>query len=41
MGVQTTSGLVITPNAADGGEVEYFRISAITGGTLDKTDGSP
>ena len=37
--MQTTSGLVITPNAADGAEVTHFRITNITSGTLFKTDG--
>lgn len=37
---QTSSGLVITRNAADNGEVTHFRISAITNGTLFKNDGT-
>ena len=37
--MQTTSGLVITPNAADGAEVTHFRITNIANGTLFKTDG--
>jgi hypothetical protein len=36
---QTTSGLVITRNAADGAEVTNFKITNITGGTLYKHDG--
>jgi hypothetical protein len=39
-GVQSTSGLVISRNAADGAEVTHFKITAITGGTLYKADGS-
>src|SRR5205814_109634 len=31
---QTTSGLVITRNAADGAEVTNFKITSISGGTL-------
>jgi hypothetical protein len=37
---QTTSGLVITKNALDGAEVTHFKITAITGGTLFKNDGT-
>ena len=37
---QTSSGLVITRNAVDNGEVTHFRISAITNGTLFKNDGT-
>ncbi|MFZ5825259.1 MAG: tandem-95 repeat protein [Bacillota bacterium] len=37
---QSTSGLVITRNAADGAEVTHFQISAITGGTLYQNNGS-
>ena len=36
---QTTSGLVITPNAADTPFVSYFQITDITGGTLYLGDG--
>jgi sugar lactone lactonase YvrE len=36
---QTASGLVITPNAADGPEVTHFKITGITGGTLYLSDG--
>jgi len=36
---QTTSGLVITRNAADGPEVTNFKITGITNGTLFKNDG--
>jgi len=37
---QTTSGLVITPSASDGGEVTFFKITNITNGTLFQNDGS-
>ena len=37
---QTTSGLVISRNAADGAEVTHFKITAISGGTLYQSDGS-
>ncbi|HKQ99532.1 MAG TPA: Calx-beta domain-containing protein [Pyrinomonadaceae bacterium] len=37
---QSTSGLVITRNAADGAEVTHFRITGITGGTLFKNNGT-
>jgi Calx-beta domain-containing protein/cadherin-like protein/Big-like domain-containing protein/uncharacterized protein DUF4214 len=36
---QTTSGLVITRNAADGAEIQNFKITNITGGTLFKNNG--
>jgi hypothetical protein len=36
---QTTSGLVIAPNAADTAFVNYFQITNITGGTLYLSDG--
>jgi VCBS repeat-containing protein len=36
---QTTSGLVITRNAADGAEVTHFKITGIVGGTLFLNDG--
>lgn len=36
---QTTSGLVISRNAADGGEVTHFRITGISQGTLYLADG--
>ena len=37
---QTTSGLVISRNAADGAEVTHFKITGITSGTLYKNDGT-
>ena len=37
---QTTSGLVITPNAADTAFVTNFQITGITGGTLFLNDGT-
>jgi len=37
---QTTSGLVITRNAADGAEVTHFQITGITGGTLFQNNGT-
>ncbi len=37
---QTTSGLVISRNAADGAEVTHFKITGITGGTLYQNDGT-
>jgi hypothetical protein len=37
---QTTSGLVISRNAADGAEVTHFQITNITNGTLFKNDGT-
>ena len=36
---QTSSGLVISRNAADGAEVTHFKITSITNGTLFKNDG--
>ncbi|MBF0141984.1 MAG: FecR domain-containing protein [Magnetococcales bacterium] len=36
---QTTTGLVLTRNSADGNEVTQFKISGITNGTLYKNDG--
>ncbi len=36
---QSTSGLVITRNAADGAEVGWFKITGITNGTLYQNDG--
>ena len=36
---QTTSGLVISRNAVDGGEVAYFEVSHIQNGTLYLNDG--
>jgi hypothetical protein len=36
---QTTSGLVISRNPADGAEITDFKITAITGGALFKNDG--
>ena len=36
---QSTSGLVISRNAADGAEVTHFKITGITNGTLYKNDG--
>jgi hypothetical protein len=38
--VQTTSGLVINKNPADGSEVAFFKITNITGGTLFQFDGT-
>ena len=38
--VQTTSGLVISRNAVDGGEVTHFKITSITGGTLFQNNGT-
>src|SRR6185436_16632523 len=37
---QSASGLVISRNAADGIEVTHFKITAISGGTLYKNDGT-
>jgi len=37
---QTTSGLVITPNAVDGAEITHFEISNIQNGILYKADGT-
>jgi VCBS repeat-containing protein len=37
---QTTSGLVISPNAADGNSVSHFKISGISHGRLFHTDGT-
>ena len=37
---QTTSGLVISRNPADGAEVTHFKITNITGGTLFKNNGT-
>jgi Big-like domain-containing protein len=37
---QTSSGLVVTRNAVDNGEITHFRISAITNGTLFKNNGA-
>ncbi len=37
--VQTTSGLVVSRNVADGNEVTHFRISNISGGALFLDDG--
>ncbi|MGE5703555.1 MAG: Ig-like domain-containing protein, partial [Clostridia bacterium] len=37
--IQSTTGLVITANTADGSSVTHFKISGITGGTLYKHDG--
>ncbi|MDB5303423.1 MAG: uncharacterized protein JWM97_972, partial [Phycisphaerales bacterium] len=36
---QTSSGLVITPNAADAGVVVFFQITGITNGTLFQSNG--
>jgi CSLREA domain-containing protein len=36
---QTTSGLVISRNPADGAEVTHFKITGVTGGLLFKNDG--
>ena len=38
--VKSTSGLVISRNAADGAEVTHFRITNITGGSLFQNDGT-
>jgi hypothetical protein len=38
-GEQSSSGLVITPNSADGAEVSHFRIANIVGGRLFLNDG--
>ncbi|MDY3555463.1 Ig-like domain-containing protein, partial [Gemmata sp. JC717] len=38
-GVQTTGGLVISRNGADGSEVSHFKITGITNGTLFLSDG--
>jgi hypothetical protein len=35
----TTSGLVISRNPGDGAEVTHFKITAVSGGTLFKSDG--
>jgi VCBS repeat-containing protein len=37
---QTTSGLVISRNSADGAEVTHFKITGITNGTLYQNDGT-
>lgn len=37
---QTSSGLVVTRNAVDNGEITHFRISAITNGALFKNNGT-
>src|SRR6185503_4925751 len=37
---QTTSGLVISRNAADGAEVTHFKITNIQNGTLFQNDGT-
>ena len=37
---KTSSGLVISRNAADGTEVTHFKITSINGGTLFKNDGT-
>ena len=37
---QTTTGLVISRNVADGAEVTHFKITGITNGTLYKNDGT-
>ena len=38
--VQTTAGLVLARNAADGAEVTHFRVTGIAGGTLFQSDGT-
>jgi hypothetical protein len=38
--VQSSTGLVISRNPADGNEVTHFKISGITGGTLFQNDGA-
>jgi hypothetical protein len=40
MNTQTTSGLVITRNAADGNEITNFKITNILNGTLFQNDGT-
>ena len=37
---QSTSGLVVTHNAADGAEVGFVKITGITNGTLFQNDGT-
>ena len=37
---QSTSGLVLTPNAADGGTVTHFKITGIAGGTIYQNNGT-
>jgi hypothetical protein len=37
---QTSSGLVVTKNSADGAEVTHFQITHITGGTLFQNNGT-
>ena len=37
---QTTSGLVLSVNPADGAEVTHFKITGITNGTLFQTNGT-
>ncbi|MGE5362661.1 MAG: LamG-like jellyroll fold domain-containing protein [Bacteroidota bacterium] len=37
--VQTTSGLVVTRNAADGAEVSHFKVTGVTNGKLYLNDG--
>ena len=37
---QSASGLVITPNLADGASVTHFKITGISGGTLYQNDGA-
>lgn len=37
---QTTTGLGLTPNAADGAEVTHYKITAITNGSLYQADGT-
>ncbi|MFZ2855147.1 MAG: DUF4214 domain-containing protein, partial [Rhodocyclaceae bacterium] len=39
-GTQSTTGLVLSRNAADGTETTHFKITGITGGTLYKNDGT-
>ena len=36
---QTTTGLIVSRNAADGAEVGYFKVTSITGGSLFQNDG--
>lgn len=38
-GTQTTSGLVFAPHAADGGKTKFYKITAVTGGSLFTKDG--
>ena len=37
---QTTSGLVVTPNAVDGAAVTHFKVTAVANGTLYQSNGT-